>query len=1813
MRKGITLVEAVIMVIIAGSCMVPILGTLNHGVSRANAVRLRAAMQNVAESKMNEIIDACSYTGTTPIDETLTIPYPNETYPEYSFVLSIEVNTPVNLLEYDGSGSGLDGAQEANFREVSIVVSLLETEPEIAPVCLHTMLSKPKTAGDMIYAACPGTKTIKVISPKTHTLVDTYTAPAALADINQLTGITALAAVTDYVPLHLAVHPSGEWLAIKSLAHIFLMDIRANSLTRGKIWCITNGLGILCLSPAVENSSDPGETNTRLDRGIVFRSDGKYLFFTDRTGKIHVINVPAALPGVSKWTSATPFTGENQPIGFLELCDDQNLYVGYMNSGGSNHFKTFNTYNFQEETFSQPLYTHGKKSHQRSLTSTWGGHELFQMYCGFFLGRWNKLAPTDSYYGTLSGSTYAANHDHRHNSPIVSPDNIWLMLPQATSGNQEHCGFFRIPLATSTFSENPGTWNRSAKTNSTDLLTLARHSPWSKEGILKGITSKIYFPKWSEVAAGGTGSYTGADSMPVLDLTDIPSDVNARIPEYLYVACADNSIQAIDLYGNGTGRLEESKKITLSATPVHISTTAGSDIGTVCYATATQPALIDHADDAATAMSLTTGGSNAVMAAHTLKRALIVGFKGASVSFAETTNPTNGVAVYAADTFGKTINSVSCSYALPTSFVIKAIVPMHRREGAYILFQDTTSSPNESAIIWLEESAVGGLGGNEGTVKWRVMYVWRGKLDGFPEGAPYKMALSADDTTLALFDKTTTAGNAKNVIRLYDLNNQRFPMQQGLNLVRYTSNAKDFSAPPSDSPISAKDRITRFFTTAMQQETNLAPSNYWDHQTVTTLVENKTSRVFGHLHLHSRARALGTTGVDERRYFINGLMFSKNMNWYNNFPDLWVEGISWTAGGARWDVDWPAGSYQFEHQLGDLGGGGEKNIFGYSTTAITSGGPTNSTTDTSFSSTPRVLTGGTGATWVAGDNNHFRAWRFRPQLLKEIFLDGSIWAGDPSIVADDLTLPNLVGGNEGWYDMCFHRDTGRPTLFFIDHNGSTPSTDKVYGIGLLGSMNWLAKDSIDDADIGWDMAVSPDGRRLILTCADSAYSKAYILDISYPIPFTGPMNLGTVPCTEITLASSPVAIAGRSFNSFSSQPATYSFAVVNAVNFPPNGGSYPSRKGVQTAAMGPGGIYLGGPGNQSFLFDPLVQKMTELAPYSISLSCPGLVSYDEKIYTLGGYDGSSDRAEIRVYDPKRSFAGWRDNTFKGTRYQKIQTNANANDDADRHAVCLTPYGIFAQSGYFQTATVVYNYYPHALANVVPDVVSYYPFDEPSGTTVHDYVWNRDGAANGSTFTAGGQMNNYMDFDGSSDYVSLPQGLVANMKDFTICAWVRQNSAGDWMRVFDFGQNTTTYMFLTTNNFITNRPRFAITISGNGAEETVDATTAFPSDGSWHHLAVTLSGTTLKIYYDGVLQGTNSSCALNPTSLGQTTNNWIGRSQFVSDSYLDGGVDEFHIFDRALSAAEIAGMIPSSTLVSGFNPLSGGFSTFNNISNAFDADGATISENGSVNVIDYISCDTGASYVLTGLKVWGATSDADGLRRFTVAGGSTSTGPWTDIYTQGSDIPVDSNPHDIYFSNAIPYQYYKFHNFVTTGPVDHVKIRSIQFHTGGGITFPGTFPMFGETLETRSLPAGIYDGTFVCHYSRKDRKWYLYRVGGGPASADNSLDTNDVARLDFDNPTSWSVTNLGNVPIEATRKWTAACSYGDEIFVFGGTNGSDIATCYAYNPDTGLFRQLPNLPDVGGGVKSNGMCAVPCGSVIYLFDGSNSKVVRTYRP
>lgn len=157
-------------------------------------------------------------------------------------------------------------------------------------------------------------------------------------------------------------------------------------------------------------------------------------------------------------------------------------------------------------------------------------------------------------------------------------------------------------------------------------------------------------------------------------------------------------------------------------------------------------------------------------------------------------------------------------------------------------------------------------------------------------------------------------------------------------------------------------------------------------------------------------------------------------------------------------------------------------------------------------------------------------------------------------------------------------------------------------------------------------------------------------------------------------------------------------------------------------------------------------------------------------------------------------------------------------------------------------------------------------------------------------------------NGTDSYIDLSDNLVSSCEDFTIAAWINLNSLDTWERIFDFGNSIDQYMFLTGSSN-DGTLRYAITTSGNGGEQQINGSRA-PSISSWQHVAVSYSGTTGKLYLNGELIGTNSNMTIRPSHLGNTVNNYIGKSQW-DDPYLDGVVNDFRVYDYGLSADDIA--------------------------------------------------------------------------------------------------------------------------------------------------------------------------------------------------------------------------------------------------------------------------------------------------------------------
>ncbi len=155
---------------------------------------------------------------------------------------------------------------------------------------------------------------------------------------------------------------------------------------------------------------------------------------------------------------------------------------------------------------------------------------------------------------------------------------------------------------------------------------------------------------------------------------------------------------------------------------------------------------------------------------------------------------------------------------------------------------------------------------------------------------------------------------------------------------------------------------------------------------------------------------------------------------------------------------------------------------------------------------------------------------------------------------------------------------------------------------------------------------------------------------------------------------------------------------------------------------------------------------------------------------------------------------------------------------------------------------------------------------------------------------------------SSNYAMIPYSVVHH-DEMTIATWVRWTGGNSWQRIFDFGNSDQQYMFLCPFNGT--EMRF---VMKNRGEEQIIGTGKKLETGKWHHLAVTLKPIGDKVqvilYLDGQNVAESSTFTIRPTDIAPSLC-YIGRSMFAADPMYNGYIDDFRIYNYALTAEEVA--------------------------------------------------------------------------------------------------------------------------------------------------------------------------------------------------------------------------------------------------------------------------------------------------------------------
>lgn len=208
---------------------------------------------------------------------------------------------------------------------------------------------------------------------------------------------------------------------------------------------------------------------------------------------------------------------------------------------------------------------------------------------------------------------------------------------------------------------------------------------------------------------------------------------------------------------------------------------------------------------------------------------------------------------------------------------------------------------------------------------------------------------------------------------------------------------------------------------------------------------------------------------------------------------------------------------------------------------------------------------------------------------------------------------------------------------------------------------------------------------------------------------------------------------------------------------------------------------------------------------------------------------------------------------------------------------------------------------------------HYSFDDLSSFIAKDSSGNgKDGTLTGTSLPTGvtGHIDGAIHLDASKQqYVALPQDILVDMDAISVTAWLELDSGAPWDRLFDFNATGTgNWFYFSPTGWNFNKmpaagPGTHIAVKGPSLDPEMELNEVFPV-GVWHHVAVVLAPPYLRYYLDGKLKSEFSDMTVAPKDVGKTYQNWIGRSPYPADPYLNGLVDDFRIYTGALTPTEV---------------------------------------------------------------------------------------------------------------------------------------------------------------------------------------------------------------------------------------------------------------------------------------------------------------------
>ena len=194
------------------------------------------------------------------------------------------------------------------------------------------------------------------------------------------------------------------------------------------------------------------------------------------------------------------------------------------------------------------------------------------------------------------------------------------------------------------------------------------------------------------------------------------------------------------------------------------------------------------------------------------------------------------------------------------------------------------------------------------------------------------------------------------------------------------------------------------------------------------------------------------------------------------------------------------------------------------------------------------------------------------------------------------------------------------------------------------------------------------------------------------------------------------------------------------------------------------------------------------------------------------------------------------------------------------------------------------------------LVTYYPFDvqEDSNNITYDYSNNsNDGTlTNGVYFNStDGKYGGDYQFDGVDDYI---QSGTMGYENWTISTWINTNN-------LTIPTGEPYYGIMTIIQGDSSKELMGIKDTGLVVYVTLVGAYDFPNNPGWHNIIFEYNGTHVIGYVDGV----NVGSVLKDNPFNSNITRMIGHRDASSTHAFNGSIDEVMVFNRSLTATEVA--------------------------------------------------------------------------------------------------------------------------------------------------------------------------------------------------------------------------------------------------------------------------------------------------------------------